>query len=162
MRHTKEQQRTIDAPANRQDENSDAARQNRCESPRHPAKRLSFLWKSENGSFLSQEKGKNWFQSAPCGAREDELQPHFFFPLAERRNGVARQRRKTLLASFLLVQTDSALWKRCFRDFIDFAAIAASGGATVLRDRLPASLRSENAARWFCLQVVSVQRSRLA
>ena len=42
------------------------------------------------------------------------------------------------------------MWKRCFRDFIDFAAIARSAGAMVLRVRDRASLRLKNAARWFC------------
>jgi len=113
--HPKERQRTVDAPANRQDGNSAAKALSRRESPRQSAKRFS-LRKFETISLLPQqkrngfknhsplqEKGKNWFQSAPRRAG-DGCNPISSFS-CERRNGVARQRRKTLLASFLLAQT---------------------------------------------------------
>jgi len=59
-------------------------------------------------------------------------------------------------ASFSQAQSVFALWKRCFRDFIDFAAIGRSAGAMVLRVRDRASLRLNMP------QVGSVPRSSLA
>ena len=60
-----------------------------------PGRRLSFLWKSENGSFLSQEKGKNWFQSAPHGAG-GRVQPPFFFLLRKKKQCCAPKKKDAL------------------------------------------------------------------
>jgi len=90
------------------------------------------------------------------------VQPHFFFLLRKEETVLRAKEERRFWARFSQAQLVFALWKRCFRDLTDFAAIAASGGAMVLRVRLPASLHLKNAARWFCLQVGSVQRSSLA
>jgi len=109
-----------------------------------PARRGIF----ENSSFRSPSRGTT---ATP-----------FLLSLAKEETVLRAKEERRFWASFYQARPVFALWKRCFRDLTDFAAIAASGGAMVLRDQLPASLCSENAARWFCLQVVSVQRSSLA
>jgi|GEM_PF-6877322 len=96
-----------------------------------------------------------------CGGGRTTATP-FLLSLAKEETVLRAKEERRFWARFLQAQTSFPSQKRCFRDFIDFATIAASGGAMVLQDRLPASLRPENAARRFCLQVVSAQRSGFA
>ena len=153
-------ERTVGAAASRQDENSGATRQNRRESPRHPAGGFPFFGSLKTVlSFRKRKERTGFGPSLPL--RRGTIATPFLLSLAKEETVLRAKEERRFWASFLLVQTDSALWKRCFRDFIDFATIARSAGAMILRVRDRASLRLKNAARWFCLQVVSAQRRGL-
>ena len=117
--------------------------------------RLSFLWKSENGSFLSQEKGKNWFQEPFPAGRGTTATP-FLLSLAKEET-VLRAKEE----------------RRFWRAFLKLGSFSRCGNAVFVTSSLSPRLPAPRAL-WSCVsgivrrsvrktpQVVSVQRSNHA
>ena len=160
-RHPKERERTVDAPANRQDGNSAAKALNRCESQEKSAGGFPFFGSLKTVLSFRKRKERTGFRNRSPRRRGTTATP-FLLSLAKEETVLRAKEERRFWARFSQARFVFTLWKRCFCDLTDFATIAASGGTTVLRDRLPASLCLNNAAGWFCLQGVSVQRSNPA
>jgi len=98
-KHPKERQRTVDAPANRQDGNSDAKALNRRESPEHPAGGFPFFGSLKTVLSFRKRKERTGFSPYPT-ARRGTIATPFLLSLAKEETVLRAKEERRFWASF--------------------------------------------------------------
>jgi len=98
-RHPKERQRTIDAPANRQDGNSAAKARNRRESPEHPAGGFPFFGSLKTVLSFRRRKERTGFSPYPT-AQGDKCNPISSFLLRKEETVLRAKEERRFWAGF--------------------------------------------------------------